>query len=235
MILFDLCVFVMSLKQEFVKELEEKSALKASVIGSGSLILMLGEREHNIETQKNSKSSGYTENLQPSKSGNYANYPEESHPESVDVSSTAEDNLETTFSSGLSVFSAETQTRTKGSDTNVPKSSNFQENVLPTDVSSVDISATEHILSLDGVTSQDSTSEETVLSTHGLSVKQDTNLSPVLMSLQSQLSKVEQDWVEIQSNIPALQHKLHQVYLQLWKISIQVHSRYFISMSFIIL
>lgn len=209
-------------KQEFVKELEEKSALKASVIGSGSLILMLGEREQNAETQKNNKtsvarktSSGHTKDLQPSKS---SNIPEEFSSVDVTASSAAEDNLETMFSSGQSTFSTGTHTTTKRLNTDVAKSrysQEFVQDVLTTDNNS-EIYATEHIFSLDSVTNKDSASEETASSTQGLSVKPDTILSPVLLSLQSQLSQVEQDWVKIHSNIPTVQQKLHQVYLHLW-------------------
>ncbi len=140
-----------------MKELEVKSALKASVISSGSLIMLLNEREQNIEIQKINRTTS-----DPRTSGN------------VTLPS------ETNVSSFQNIFSEETLSTTEGSDGKITN---------------------------DGVIFEESTS-----SVFDLSVKQEMVLSPVLLTLQSQLSQVEQDWVEIQTTIPAIQQGLHQVH-----------------------
>uniref|UniRef100_A0A671L7J1 KASH domain-containing protein n=1 Tax=Sinocyclocheilus anshuiensis TaxID=1608454 RepID=A0A671L7J1_9TELE len=137
---------------EFVKELEVKSALKASVISSGSLILLLGEREQNIETQT----------YKPSETSNCT---------SVDITLPSETNV----SSIQNISSEETLSITEGSDANI--------------------------------TNEGAVFEEPTASAFDLSVKQEMVLSPVLLTLQSQLSQVEQDWVEIQTLIPAIQQE----------------------------
>ncbi len=177
----------MFLTQEFMKELEVKSALKASVISSGSLILLLNEREQNIETQKINRTtsaprtSGNTttsEDLQPSETSNRTSVVLDNNPEdsSVDVTLLSETNV----SSIQNIFSEETLSTMEGSDGKITN---------------------------DGVIFEEPTS-----SVFDLSVKQEMVLSPVLLTLQSQLSQVEQDWVEIQTTIPAIQQRLHQVH-----------------------
>ncbi len=174
----------MFLTQEFMKELEVKSALKSSVISSGSLILLLNEREQNIETQKINRTtsaprtSGNTttsEDLQPSETSNRTSVVLDNNPEdsSVDVTLPSETN----DSSIQNIFSEETLSTMEGSDGKIT-------NIF----------------------------EETTSSVFDLSVKQEMVLSPVLLTLQSQLSQVEQDWVEIQTAIPAIQQGLHQVH-----------------------
>jgi len=173
----------MFLTQEFIKELEVKSALKASVISSGSLILFLSEREHIIKTQKISRSSSaprtstpsgnttISEDLEPSETGNLTSNDPEDFPS------------ETNFSS-IQNTSEETLSTTERSDANITN---------------------------EGVIAEEATS-----SALDLSVKQEMVLSPVLLTLQSQLSQVEQDWVEIQTHIPAVQQRLHQVHFSLY-------------------
>ncbi len=176
----------MFLTQEFMKELEVKSALKASVISSGSLIMLLNEREQNIETQKINRTtsaprtSGNTtasEDLQPSETSNRTSVVLDNNPEdsSVDVTLPSETNV----SSIQNIFSEETLSTMEGSDGKITN---------------------------DGVIFEEPTS-----SVFDLSVKQEMVLSPVLLTLQSQLSQVEQDWVEIEATIPAIQQGLHQV------------------------
>ncbi|KAK7140539.1 hypothetical protein R3I94_012967 [Phoxinus phoxinus] len=156
---------------EFIKELEVKSALKASVISSGSLILFLSEREHIIETQKISRSSSAPRTSTPS--GN----------------TTISEDLEPSETSNLTSDDPEDFP----SETNVSSIQNIPEETLST---------TE---SVEGVLSEEPTS-----SALDLSVKQEMVLSPVLLTLQSRLSQVEQDWVEIQTHIPTVQQRLHQ-------------------------
>ncbi|KAL0178351.1 hypothetical protein M9458_027245, partial [Cirrhinus mrigala] len=163
---------------EFMKELEVKSALKASVISSGSLILLLSEKEQNTESQKIRRTasapkttSGNTttsEDLQPSETTNRT---------SVVLDNDPEDSSETNVSI-QNISSEETISTTEGSDGKITN---------------------------EGVTFEVSTS-----SALDLSVKQEMLLSPVLLTLQSQLSQVEKDWVEIQTHIPSVQQGLHQ-------------------------
>ncbi|XP_067242791.1 nesprin-2 isoform X14 [Chanodichthys erythropterus] len=167
---------------EFNKELEVKSALKASVISSGSLILLLSEREHIIKTQKISRSSSAPRTSTPSGNTTIPEDPEPSetsnlNPEdssSVDVIFPSETNV----SSIQNISSEETLSTTERSDANI--------------------------------TNEGVISEDPVSSALDLSVKQEMALSPVLLALQSQLSQVEQDWVEIQTHIPTVQQRLHQ-------------------------
>lgn len=168
-----------------------KSALKASVISSGSLILLLNEREQNIETQKISRTtcaprtstpSGNTttsEDLQSSESSNRTSIVLDNNPEvssSVDVTLPSETNA----SSIQNIFSEENLSTMEESDGKI--------------------------------TNESVIFEEPTSSVFDLSVKQEMVLSPVILTLQSQLSQVEQDWVEIQTTIPALQQGLHQVH-----------------------
>lgn len=179
----------MFLTQEFCKELEVKTSLKASVISSGSLILLLGEREQNTETQKISKitnpprtstpagNTTTSEDLQPSEGGSSVildSNPEESS--SVDLT-----------------FTPET---TASSIQNIPEGT---------------LSTTERSESNEGVVSEEPTSPAL-----DLSVKQEMVLSPVLLTLQFQLSQLEQDWVEMQTRIPSVQQGLHLVRFSLY-------------------
>lgn len=160
-----------------------KSALKASVISSGSLILLLSEREHIIKTQKISKSSSaprtstpsgnttISEDLEPSETGNLTSNDPEDFPSEINVSS-------------VQNISEETLSTTERSDANI--------------------------------TNEGVISEEPTPSPLDLSVKQEMVLSPVLLTLQSQLSQVEQDWVEMQAHIPTIQQTLHQVHFSLY-------------------
>lgn len=160
-----------------------KSALKASVISSGSLILLLSEREHIIKTQKISKSSSaprtstpsgnttISEDLEPSETGNLTSNDPEDFPSETNVSS-------------VQNISEETLSTTERSDANI--------------------------------TNEGVISEEPTPSPLDLSVKQEMVLSPVLLTLQSQLSQVEQDWVEMQAHIPTIQQTLHQVHFSLY-------------------
>lgn len=157
-----------------------KSALKASMISSGSLILLLSEREHIIKTQKISKSSSdprtstpsgnttVSKDLEPSETSNLTSNDPEDFPSETNVSS-------------VQNISEETLSTTERSDANIT------------------------IIS-----------EEPTPSALGLSIKQEMVLSPVLLTLQSQLSQVEQDWVEIQAHIPTVQQRLHQVHFSLY-------------------
>lgn len=157
-----------------MKELEVKSALKASVISSGSLILLLSEREtqkisRTTSAPRTSTPSGNTttsEGLQPSETSNCT---------SVDTTLPSETNV----SSIQNISSEETLSITEGSDANI--------------------------------INEGAVFEEPTASAFELSVKQEMVLSPVLLTLHSQLSQVEQDWVEIQTLIPAVQQGLHQV------------------------
>lgn len=160
-----------------------KSALKASVISSGSLILLLSEREHIIKTQKISKSSSaprtstpsgnttISEDLEPSETGNLTSNDPEDFPSETNVSS-------------VQNISEETLSTTERSDANI--------------------------------TNEGVISKEPTPSPLDLSVKHEMVLSPVLLTLQSQLSQVEQDWVEMQAHIPTIQQTLHQVHFSLY-------------------
>ncbi|TRY90475.1 hypothetical protein DNTS_015635 [Danionella cerebrum] len=125
----------------FFKDLELKTALKASVISSGSLILLLSEREQNIEKQKNSRSTNFAKNMNP---GSVEESPYQ---------------------------------KTSGESPTLPY-------------------------------------EEPSSSAPGVSAKEETMLSPVLLTLQSQLCQVEKDWLEILAHIPTIQQKLHQSMMQ---------------------
>lgn len=155
-----------------------KSALKASVISSGSLILLLSEKEQNIESKKirsaprtTSGNTTTSEDLQPSETSNRT---------SVVLDNNPEDSSETNVSSIQNISSEETLSTTEGSDGKITN---------------------------EGVTFEKPTS-----SALDLSVKQEMVMSPVLLTLQSQLSQVEKDWVEIQTHIPGVQQGLHQVH-----------------------
>ncbi|KTF78168.1 hypothetical protein cypCar_00022230 [Cyprinus carpio] len=178
-----------SVYQGFMKELEVKSALKASVISSGSFILLLNEREQNIETQKISRTTSAprtstpsrntttSEDLQPSETSNRTSVVLDNNPEdssSVDVTLPSQTNV----SSIQNIFSEENLSTTEESDGKI--------------------------------TNESVIFEEPTSSVFDLSVKQEMVLSPVLLTLQSQLSQVEQDWVEIQKHIPVVQQELHQ-------------------------
>lgn len=172
----------MCLTQEFNKELEVKSALKASVISSGSLILLLSEREHIIKTQKISRSSSAPRTSTPS--GN----------------TTIPEDLEPSETSNLT--------------SNNPEDSSSVDVIFPNISSEETLSTTER--SDANITNEFVISEEPTSAALDLSVKQEMVLSPVLLTLQSQLSQVEQDWVEIQTHIPAVQQRLHQVQFSLY-------------------
>ncbi|XP_073690696.1 nesprin-2-like [Garra rufa] len=172
---------------EFMKELEVKSSLKASVISSGSLILLLSERKQNTETQKISRTTGAPRttsgdtatsvDLQPSQTSNCTSAVLDNNPEDssiIDVTLPSEASV----SSIQTIASEETLSTTEGSDGKITN---------------------------EGVAFEKPTS-----SAFDISVKQEMVLSPVLLTLQSQLSQVEQDWVEIQTHIPAVQQGLHQ-------------------------
>lgn len=176
-------VVAMFFTQEFIKELEVKSALKASVISSGSLILLLSEREHITKTQKISRSSSAPRTSTPS--GN-TTISEDLHPSETSnlTSNDPEDFPSETSVSSIQNISEETLSTTERSDANITN---------------------------EGVISEEPTS-----SALDLSVKQEMVLSPVLLTLQSQLSQVEQDWVEIQAHIPTVQQRLHQVHFSLY-------------------
>lgn len=178
----------MCLTQEFNKELEVKSALKASVISSGSLILLLSEREHIIKTQKISRSSSAPRTSTPS--GN-TTIPEDQEPSETS-------NLNPEDSSSVDVIFP--------SETNVSSIQNIS--------SEETLSTTER--SDANITNEGVISEDPMSSALDLSVKQEMVLSPVLLALQSQLSQVEQDWVEIQTHIPTVQQRLHQVHFSLY-------------------
>lgn len=177
----------MCLTQEFNKELEVKSALKASVISSGSLILLLSEREHIIKTQKISRSSSAPRTSTPSEN------------------TTIPENLEPSETSILT--------------SNNPEDSSSVDVIFPS-FSIQNISSEESLSTTErsdaNITNEGVISEEPVSSALDLSVKQEMVLSPVLLALQSQLSQVEQDWVEIQTHIPTVQQKLHQVHFSLY-------------------
>lgn len=178
--------------QEFIKELEVKSALKASVISSGSLILLLSEKEHISKTQKISRSSSAPRTSTPS-----GNTTIQQDQELSETSNLISNNPEDLSSSVGVIFPSETS------------------------VSSIQNISSEETLSTTeksdaSTTNEGAISEEPTSSALDCSVKQEMVLSPVLLTLQSQLSQVEQDWVEIQTHIPDIQQRLHQVHFSLY-------------------
>ncbi|KAB5582142.1 hypothetical protein PHYPO_G00183770 [Pangasianodon hypophthalmus] len=177
---------------ELCKELEVKSALKASVISAGTEILHINEREH---TNTHTPSTGST----------HHNSQSEENATCKDISSVKDDpSLEdkeedSSINKALTPESTHSDICNEGDD-NVQDES-LVERTLFEASSSSDIPP-------DGNASTKMSEDATTSS--GTDVVQVIALSPVLLSLKDHLTEVEHSWVELDADITAVQQKLHQ-------------------------
>lgn len=173
--------------QELCKELDVKSALKASVVCSGTEILQLSKTEH---TDAHSLSSTSTEDGATC----------------IDVSSARDDPSAEDKEEDSSKDKALTP---ESMHSDIPN----EEDAKVQDESPVERSPFEAGSSSDvplGENASMKMSEDATISS-STDVVHAMKLSSALLSLKDHLTEVEQSWMELHTDIPAVQQMLHQV------------------------
>ncbi|MCJ8731019.1 hypothetical protein PDJAM_G00191190 [Pangasius djambal] len=178
---------------ELCKELEVKSALKASVISAGTEILYINEREH-------------TNTHTPSTSSTHHNSQSEEDATCKDISSVKDDHgvedkdEDSSSDKALTAESTRSDNVWNRGDANVQDESLVERSLFEASSSSdvpPDGNASTKI-SEDATTSGSTDVVRVIV------------LSPVLLYLKDHLSEVEHKWVELHTDITAVQQKLQQ-------------------------
>lgn len=179
--------------QELCKELEVKSALKSSVICSGTEILQLSEREHTNTHSPSRRSAHYNSQSEYNATSDATS----SIKDDPSAEAKEEDSLKY---KALTSESMQSGVYDEGD-------ANFQDE--SPDEWSLFKSSSSFNVTLDGNAYTKMSKDATMSSC--TDVLQVMELSPVLLSLKDHLTEVEHSWVELHSDITEVQQLLHQV------------------------